>query len=340
MVQQGTDQTSSWYSANRESWESELRHWLLETANAQNLGQIEEISVIKERPWSLVWLVRFEDATCYFKACASRGRHELELLAFLAKRATFNLPPVVASDPIQGWLLVADVGIPLRNTAPEFNQLALLERALTDYANLQIASLNWTDELLALGLPDRRLERLPTLLTELLASDVLRINRADAEVSALRRAAAERMHEFEHICAELATSPYANALDHGDFHAGNLIVQEQSQANDYTVIDWGDACITHPFCSVLVTWEAVQKLIPQGQETMWRERMRNAYLAPWAAHFPEAQLILDYERAQWVAQVGRALDLDYMFYGGDEASLNQWRPMIFKQLQQWLEGCV
>jgi len=47
------------------------------------------------------------------------------------------------------------------------------------------------------------------------------------------------------------------------------------------VLDWGDASISHPFASLVVTFrflEEINKLQPSDQ---WFSRLREAYLEPW-----------------------------------------------------------
>jgi hypothetical protein len=47
------------------------------------------------------------------------------------------------------------------------------------------------------------------------------------------------------------------------------------------VLDWGDASVSHPFASLVVTFRFLEEIgkLPPGDR--WHERLRDAYLEPW-----------------------------------------------------------
>jgi len=329
-----TPNISPWLTNNRSAWNASVHAWLTDVAATYELGQIESTTILKERPWSTVCQVTFTHHATYFKACSAAGHYEPNLLCFLQNQSILSGPKIIAVELEHKWILMRDMGVPIRTAQPELNQLSILCRALSDYAKLQISSIKWIDHLLEMGLPDRRLAYLPTLLDELLADAVIGVGRSAGEVDELRTAARKLLPKFERVCKTLDTPPCANALEHGDFHMSNLLVKD----GVYSLIDWGDACITHPFCSILVTVEAALEQVPAPDKIRWNDKMRDAYLAPWQSHVQADALLHDFERAQWVAHVGRALDFVHMLSGADEETLNQWRPMIFDRLKMWVEA--
>jgi Ser/Thr protein kinase RdoA (MazF antagonist) len=221
-------------------------------------------------------------------------------------------------------MLMADAGRPLREAFDVPGQIAVLRRVLPAYAELQAATMQAIEPLLHLGLPDRRLDRLPDLLEELIAGEAL---------AELRGSVRSLLPALEQCCIELARSPYSAALDHGDLHPGNVLVHR----DDYRFCDWGDSCITHPFVSMGVTFEMVLSQIPAADRVEHARQLRDAYLRPWAPYGSPESLRANFLRALWVSDVVRALDFARMFAGGDEESRARWQPLIAKRLEEWVK---
>jgi Ser/Thr protein kinase RdoA (MazF antagonist) len=231
----------------------------------------------------------------------------------------------------QHWLLLADAGRPLHEVLGDGEQVQVFPPLLARYAALQIASTRSVEHLLALGLPDRRLEHLAASLQALLTDQALEAVRSPAAKAGIQ-AAADLLPSLIRVCNELAESAYSETLDHGDLHRGNVLAAN----GRYRLIDWGDACLTHPFCSIMLPLETLLQHVPQADRLRWAFYLRDAYLEPWETFAPRRQLVADFEQALWVAHLLRALNMAHMFAAADEATLNRWRPMIFGQLENWV----
>lgn len=335
-----------WYRQSRPQWEAAVSGWLTATGQRLGLGQVEAVSTVKERPWSVVRQVIFTHGSTYFKACGAGGSFEPGLLLFLEQQGIPFIPKVLATGPSQksesgqitdfsspgnDWLLLADAGVPVREGLPAAEQVPVMAPVLARYAELQLASLQWVERLQEIGLSDRRVERLPGLLPSLLADRMLGTAQPSGAIGDLRAAVLAQLPHLKRVCTRLADSPYAAALDHGDLHWGNLLVGE----GGWRLLDWGDASLTHPFCSVVITFETVRDSLPSQEREKWVIYLRDAYLEPWVAHYPRAALLSDFHRALWVGQLVRALNYAHMFQGAPEEVLNRWRPMIFERLGGW-----
>lgn len=321
-----------WYSATRAAWDRRVRAWLAQVGRANWLGEVQAVTTVKERPWSVVRQVTFDQGRSYFKACGAGGRHEPALLLFLQEQMPTSIPRIQAVEPHRHWILMADAGMPLAETLDGAQQLRAIARLLPHYARMQMASLASVDRLLEMGLPDRRVNRLPQLLRRLMGDEVVGVGQSVQAVQALRQSASRLMPRLEKVCDQLATSAYAKALDHGDLHQGNLLLRDGA----YRLGDWGDACVTHPFCSIMVTLETALSQVAEGERERWARTLRDAYLQPWCALAPPERLRRDLEHALWLAHIVRALNCAHMFVGADEETLNRWRPLIFEQLQLWV----
>ena len=175
------------------------------------------IETVKDRPWSLVLRVRTEGGAVYCKANAPGGRHEPALLAALARRWPDRVPAPLDLDLERGWLLLEDYGTRLDAEVTSAAVVDIWQRLLPRYAEIQLDSSRDPGSWIALGVPDRRLERLSGQLESLLGEPELALSHA--ERSALRALAPD----LEACARELAQAPFAAALAHCDLHHGNVL---------------------------------------------------------------------------------------------------------------------
>jgi hypothetical protein len=320
-----------WLAKDRSHWDGSVREWLEQVAQRRALGQILNVVEVKARPWSMVLRVKFECATTYFKACSLGGRFEASLLVLLARSWPEQIPSLLETDDVRSWMLMADGGGSLRETDPDL-QIRVLQRMLPLYAEMQLSSRNSVDELICLGLPDRRLRLLPELLDHLVAGDALKFGRSLQEANQLINLVRQSLPFLTRVCTILASSVYSLALDHGDLHIGNVLIDEDR----LRLCDWGDACLTHPFCSVGVTIESTLQSFPHANREKLKEQLLAAYLEPWKALASPATLHPEIQMALWVTHVLRVLDFARMFTGEDEQSCKRWKPFIGERLYTWI----
>lgn len=275
-------------------------------AHVEPAGPIE---TERERPWATVLRVPLAASVAWFKACSPVQAFEPRLTAGLYARWPDRVAEVLAHDEQRGWLLLADAGTPFRvsATSPE-TWLAALPR----YAELQRGEVVHAAEHLAGGVPDLRVATLPARYADLLRRD-LPLPRD--ETGRLRSFAAR----FADLCVELAAHGVPETVQHDDLHAANLY----AQGSRLRLLDWGDASISHPFASLVVTFrflEQTGKLLPGDP---WFGRLRDAYLEPWgrglAGAFGLAIRVGTFAHAcAWVRQrdalpPGARPDFDQMF---------------------------
>ena len=233
-------------------------------AHVEPVGAIE---TVHERPWATVLRVPLAEGVAWFKACAPVQAFEPRLTAELFARWPDRVTEVLAYDEQRAWLLLADAGTQIRvlGNPPE----AWLA-ALPLYAELQRGESAHTHEHLRRGVPDLRLATLPSRYEDLLRQD-LPLERD--EIGRLRRFAPR----FAELCTELTAHAVPETVQHDDLHMNNLYARGER----LRVIDWGDASISHPFASLVVTFRFLEEMnkLPPGDP--WFARLRDAYLEPW-----------------------------------------------------------
>jgi len=84
------------------------------------------------------------------------------------------------------------------------------------------------------------------------------------------------------LCAELAAYGLPELLQHDDLHDGQVFVRD----GHHRVLDWGDACVSHPFFTLSVTLEGVLAWgLDDVANSVDTAPFRDAYLAPFAERF-------------------------------------------------------
>jgi hypothetical protein len=122
--------------------------------------------------------------------------------------------------------------------------------------------------LLAFGVPDLRLEVLPARIEAMLDEIV---DLPDDE----RRRLAGWLPWVREACDELAAAGIPETIQHDDLHDGQVFVPD----GRYLLLDWGDACVLHPFFSLSVTLDGVIAWgVDDIEESEPTEPFRDAYL--------------------------------------------------------------
>jgi hypothetical protein len=233
-------------------------------------AHVEPVGVIEtahKRPWATVLRVPLSNGVAWFKACAPVQVFEPRLTAELYARWPDRVTEVLGYDEQRGWLLLADAGTPIGNFGnPPEAWLA----ALPLYAELQHGEAAHTQDHLEHGVPDLRVAILPARYEDLLQHDL------PLERDELRRLR-DFAPRFAELCAELASHAIPESVQHDDLHMANLYVQDQR----LRLLDWGDASISHPFASLVVTFRFLEERTRLPPEDPWFSRLRDAYLEPW-----------------------------------------------------------
>jgi hypothetical protein len=209
----------------------------------------------------------------------------------------------VGHRPGSGWSLLPDGG-PILRSLPDDEVLARWERILPEYAQFQRGMAGRVDDMVTHGVPDDRPAHMPGRLAALLGDpEVLLVG----QPGGLTQAQLQDLHALEarHAgwCAQLDAAGVPPSLEHGDLHDGNVFVR----SSGYAIFDWGDACVTHPFASLLVALNAIAyrfHLEPGAAELV---RLRDAYLEPWADVGNRGDFAEIVRLATRVHKVGRAV---------------------------------
>jgi hypothetical protein len=240
------------------------------TAEAWIRARVDPVGPLEtahQEPWATVLRVPLADGVAWFKACAPVQAFEPRLTAELFARWPDRVAEVLGWDQGRAWLLLADAGTPLGaiGNPPQ----AWLE-ALPRYAELQRGEAAHAHEHLAHGVPDLRTATLPARFEELLRPDLPLTPEERGRLAGFAP-------RFAQLCGELAAYQVPETVQHDDLHMANVY----AQGARLRLLDWGDASISHPFVSLVVTFRFLEERSRLAPGDRWFARLRDAYLEPW-----------------------------------------------------------
>jgi Phosphotransferase enzyme family len=281
------------------------------------------IETAHQRPWATVLRVPLVDGVAWFKACSAVQAFEPRLSACLFARWPDRVAEVIDHDQRRAWLLLADAGTPIGTVGnpPE----AWLE-ALPLYAELQRGEAAHAGDHLAHGVPDLRVATLPGRYEELLGRDL-----------PLAREELDRLHwfapRFERLCDELAAHDVPETVQHDDLHMANVYAKGER----LRLLDWGDASVSHPFASLVVTFRFLEERnrLPPGDQ--WFARLRDAYLEPWGGGGLAGAFALALRVGTFALAFARARQRDYLLEAARSGFDQEFRVILRRALARTLE---
>jgi hypothetical protein len=285
-----------WY---RHGWRSSALDWAKGVARSNGLRLLSEPEQLRSWERSSLWRLNTVEGRYYFKAVPPIFAHEPALTQLLGKLNKNWFAPALAIAPQHGWLIMGDAG---PQTLLGDKDAAKWEAALRVYAEMQISLIPATSQLLAIGLPDRRVNGFGERVNKLLAdTDALRSGPAGLSIEEIERLRGQ-LGELQDAIELLASSSIPVSLEHGDFAPGQIVTGDDGK---YRFIDWSDSSVAFPFLSMLFFWAELKGEFENYQDV--RLRLRDAYLEPWTALRPKAELDLLFEAAMRVAPFHHAL---------------------------------
>lgn len=250
-----------------------VKSWLHEELGKVGLSIKGKLERIKVTDMSLVLRIPTNDGDFYFKVGNSASQHE----AMLSRELTITSPgktvEVLAINETEGWLLMRDMrGQSLRTLKDK----KTWQKALVEFAELQVTESSNIERLLQIGVPDRRMsvlkKEIQQSLEELCATGLTREE---------TKLVMNLLPTLLEMCDQIDVIPAS--LEHGDLHSDNIRLID----NKLVFFDWGDASVSNPFFSTRIFWHALDELITAESEWLGMvEEFRPYYLEPWTNIMP------------------------------------------------------
>jgi len=280
----------------RMGWFAQVIAWI--EAQLNGLGLTATAPVKQLRTWerSCILQVSTTVGDLYFKAVPTLFAHELWLMEVLAKSYPSRVPRILAIDAERHWVLMQDFG---GEPLSQVLDITRWQLALRQFAQVQIDSVSEVHRWLDWGCPDRRLHRLVAQIDPLLAALPEMPGVSPAETKQLQGLAPQ----LKAMCAELACYRVPHTLEHGDFHAQNIILTDEGTV----FFDWSDSAIAHPFFSLSLFFRSIEQEGWFPNLSQVQSRLATAYLEPWTVYEPMDRLLTAFELARILEVLHHAL---------------------------------
>lgn len=316
-------------------WKKGAHEWIRSQAERNSIQLRGEIEQPHMYHWSTVMRVPSNEGALFFKASAPETVHEIALTQKLAEWYSEDMPELIAVDTTHGWMLMRDGGEPLRASIRPTKDIKPWKPVITRYAELQIGLADHVNEILALGIPDHRLDSLPPLFSQLLADEEsLMIGQEKGLTPDEFRRLQNLKPRFEGLCTELADFGIPESINHGDFHDGNVLVRD----GHITFFDWGDADITHPFVSLRTFFVSIEMALELDDYAFTPEMaaLLDHYLKPFQKFASKKELRKAYSLSKPVASIVKTLAWHQGITRMDDSMRGEYARIVPAVLKEFL----
>jgi hypothetical protein len=314
-------------------WRDGVLTWAREQLDRSGIVATGRAEQPHLRPWSTAFRLPVEGGSVWLKAVGPGSAQEPPLAAALGEWVPARVLVPLAAQPARRLLLLPDGGPTLR-AAGGAASITAWEALLQDYARLQVELAPRAAEMIALGVPDARLVRLPSLVRDLIDDDdALLVGRPEGLADGVRNRVRAGLDRYADICRRLDDGGIPASLQHDDLHDANVFVGD----GRHRFFDWGDAVVSHPFVSLLVPLRVARQALGVEAGDAVLLRLRDAYLEAWRDHGSLPALREQCDLALALAPLQRALTWRRILRGVHPAERAEWADAVPGWTGEYLE---
>lgn len=264
-------------------WIRELFRWAHEQTAPMGLRLTGNFRQYNASPTFSLLRIETDGAALWFKATGEPNSHELPVSVLLARLFPSHVPQVLAvHPPWNGWLSAEASGTAL----DEISDCSAWERVAGELAELQIASIGKSDELLEGRCKDLRLPGIMKLIDPFLArmAELMAAQEKRSPAPLSNSELASLSEGLKEACSLLQSFGLNDTLGHIDFNPGNTLVFPDR----CVFLDWAEGCVSNP----LITFEYLREHIQRSgiREPSAVERLTAAYVWPWTSFYSPEDL--------------------------------------------------
>jgi hypothetical protein len=285
------------------------------------------------RAWSTAFRLPVGSGSVWLKSVGPGSDQEPALVEALGEWVPERVLVPFAVHRERRLMLLPDGGATVR-AAGRASSVETWEAMVRDYAQLQLELVPRVQQMLDLGVPDLRPERLPDLAAEMLADEAfLRVDSLGGLPAEQRERLVAGLGRFREQCRRLADSGIPASVQHDDLHDANVFVTDDG----YRFFDWGDANVAHPFVSLLVPLSAAARSLEVSSGDPHLLRIRDAYLEPWTAYGDARTLRQVCDLALAVGPLPRAMTWRRILRGVHPIERVEWQDAVPGWIAEYLE---
>jgi len=287
----------------RPGWLRELLRWTEEQVAPLGIRVTGGFRQLNASP--TFSLIRLEANGCalWFKAAGEPNSHELPISLSLARLFPNHVPRILGVHPSwNGWLSAEAPGTAL----DEISDCTAWERVAEALAELQIASMGKSAELLEGKCKDLRIPMLVELIDPFLArmAEFMGAQEKRSPAPLANSELASLGEGLKEACSLLQSFGLPDTLGHIDFNPGNILVSPER----CIFLDWAEGCVSNP----LITFEYLREHIERRgiQESSATARLTAAHVRPWTSFYSPDDLRRALAVSPLVAVFGYAIASD------------------------------
>jgi len=287
-------------------WYSQTMDWIKAQLTENDYTLTGDIELM--RTWCITSMYKMmtDKGDLYFKAVPPVFKREIAITSWLHEQFGDTAPEFVAYDSDKQLMLMRDFGGTNLYEAENTSDPNLWKAALQQYAKLQMKTTSHADKLIELGAMDWRIDRFLPLFEKLLYDDEFIKPDSSITQEEIEQARQTLPQVTAHIEA-LQAMNLPNAILHGDFHAGNVNVNDEQ----FIYYDWTDAGIgiplfdLHPF----INW-GVNEVFKDNPDV--QDEILEAYFEGLSGDISKETWREAYKHSQVVAIIHHALNYHHL----------------------------
>jgi hypothetical protein len=218
----------------------------------------------------------------WLKAVGKPNTHEFAVTTFLAEHCPNCLPKLVCARSDWNAWVMQEGGRSLERPIPP----PQVKQAVTRMAEMQTKLVGKTNDLLACGCVDQRVEVLTAHLDEMTAYLVEAMEHQTS--TKVPRLSEPRLRELAAIlhaaCSSMQSLKIPDSLLHNDLNAGNILFDESR----CVFIDWSEAYVGNPF----LVFPQLCALVSRSEDTClpWVQQLKTLYKSRWGSFLTDSQM--------------------------------------------------
>jgi hypothetical protein len=268
----------------------EVIKWIKEVTGLDGYELRSGIEVVVSKPYSKVWKIKKNSSSIYFKQVSDQLFLELKIIKTLRASCQYlNVPEIIAENKQLNCFLMKDCGaVNLRDYFKGSFQEDIFKKGLQSYKSMQKSTIGCVDELIDLGVPDWRLEKLPCLYQNIIRNSEL------LHIIGLEKEKINKLYDFSDefavICKELSACSVLECFNNCDLKEENMTYEESIKK--VCLIDFSESAICHPFFSLLHSLKGISRRYFSGKKIIKRKELIDLYFGGYCEQGKELQKIL------------------------------------------------
>ena len=220
------------------------RQYLLDRGMA---GQLSEPEIVISAPWSEVVRFHTDKGAIYLKTTPERLALEAPIIEVMQSEYACHVPTLIGVNAPLHSFLMEDAGVRLRSLLKSNFDTSLASQGIQLFTQWQMDVAHHISPLLNLGVPDWRLENMPSIFEGFLRNK--NFWEAIAIDEELHHSLMAVVPAIQALCEKLQSYNIPPSFVQPDCNDNNLLIDPTTQR--ITLIDVGEIVISHPLFSVV-----------------------------------------------------------------------------------------